>query len=121
MPRAKRRWESLLEDDPGAGLLNLFDVWIAFSVALLLALVSDLKLPGTVAPVSDATRGQKADAPALERLMKKGIKIERYRVTRQSLSGDGIKLGTAYRLKTGEVVYVPDDGPAAGAKTAAGR
>ena len=32
-------WD-VVEDDPGAGLLNLFDVWIAFAVALLLAMIS---------------------------------------------------------------------------------
>ena len=39
MIRKRRCWEAVGEDDPGAGLLNLFDVWIAFSVALLLALL----------------------------------------------------------------------------------
>ena len=38
MTRKPRRWDAVFEEDPGGGLLNLFDVWIAFSVALLLAL-----------------------------------------------------------------------------------
>ena len=36
-------------------------------------------------------------------------KLPHYRVSRDELSGDGVRLGTAYRLKTGDVVYVPDD------------
>jgi hypothetical protein len=106
----KRRWEGLVEDDPGAGLLNLFDVWIAFSVALLLALVSYLNLPAAGAHAPEATLVENPGATNMEILMKKGIRLDRYRVTRQALSGEGKKLGTAYRLKSGEVVYVPDDG-----------
>ena len=32
----------------------------------------------------------------------------------------GVRLGTAYRLESGEVVYVPESGAAAGAAAAAG-
>jgi len=103
---ARRRWESLVEDDPGAGLLNLFDVWIAFSVALLLALVSYLNLSGELATGAAAHGG--SPQPELEAVSAQGVRLERYRVTRQNLRGEGTRLGTAYRLANGEVVYVPD-------------
>jgi hypothetical protein len=35
-------------------------------------------------------------------------RIRRYRMSHRSLRGEGERLGTAYRLKNGEVIYVPD-------------
>lgn len=39
---------------------------------------------------------------------KKGIKAEKYRQITQERSGESERLGTAYRLANGEVVYVPE-------------
>ncbi|MCC7153701.1 MAG: DUF2149 domain-containing protein [Bryobacterales bacterium] len=88
----KRHWDELMEDDPAAGLLNLFDVWIAFAAALLLATVSYYSKAG-ISP---------------DMVQKNNVRIERYRPTNEKLSGNGERLGTAYRLASGEVVYVPD-------------
>ncbi len=99
MLRKRRRWEEVIEDDPGAGLLNLFDVWIAFAVALLLAM---LAYYGKTATDNAALQAQ------LEAMEKKGIKIEHYRPTQEKMTGEGQRLGTAYRLANGEVVYVPE-------------
>lgn len=100
MLRKRRRWEEVIEDDPGAGLLNLFDVWIAFAVALLLAMLSYY---GKTASDSAALQAR------LEALQKKGITIEHYRPTQDKMTGEGQRLGTAYRLANGEVVYVPEN------------
>ncbi|MFH0880896.1 MAG: DUF2149 domain-containing protein [Lentisphaerota bacterium] len=104
MSRKPRRWDALFEDDPGAGLLNLFDVWIAFSVALLLALFGYLQSAHTpLEPQSDTGTA----LSALESLSK-AVSVPRFRPTHSPMSGEGTRLGTAYRLKTGEVVYVPE-------------
>jgi len=95
-----RRWDSALDDDPLAGLVNLFDLWMVFSIALLLALVAASRLP----EFSQSVQDSRADAlPA-----KESSKLEQYRVSNEKLTGEGQRLGTAYRLKNGEVVYVPD-------------
>lgn len=94
-----RKWEHMFDDDPAAGLLNLFDVWIAFAVALLLATVSYYSAAG----VKTASAANKADAAPTS-----GQKIDHYRPTNEKLTGQGERLGTAYRLANGEVVYVPD-------------
>ena len=99
MLHRRRRWDDVIEDDPGAGLLNLFDVWIAFAVALLLAMIGYY---GKTAATDAALQAQ------LEALKAKGIKIEHYRPTQEKLTGSGQRLGTAYRLANGEVVYVPE-------------
>jgi hypothetical protein len=102
--RRRRRWEDVVEDDPGAGLLNLFDVWIAFAVALLLAMISYY---GKTSTENAALQAQ------LEALRSKGVTIEHYRPTQEKMTGEGMRLGTAYRLSNGEVVYIPDSPAAA--------
>ena len=104
----RRKWDELADEDPAAGLLNLFDVWIAFAVALLLAMVSYMSVPELVNSKSDVTVVKNPGTPEMEIIEKKGVKIERYRATSDKLSGEGQKLGTAYRLRSGEVVYVPE-------------
>ena len=51
----RRKWDELADEDPAAGLLNLFDVWMAFAVALLLAMVSYMSVPEPVNAKSDVT------------------------------------------------------------------
>jgi len=98
----KRSWDNLFEDDPAAGLLNLFDLWIVFSVALLLALFTCMH------QVSQEELATSTAATPQERLQKTFTKAPRFRPTQASMTGDGMRLGVAYRLQSGEVVYVPD-------------
>jgi hypothetical protein len=105
MARKRRRWEEIVEEDPAAGLLNLFDVWIAFAAALLLAIAGYLNLPKP--PAAQASNTQPGTVQ-MENLKPDAVKMQRYRPTNQQLSGEGQRLGTAYRLKSGEVVYVPE-------------
>jgi len=104
--RRKRLWEEM-DEDPGAGLLNLFDVWIAFAVALLLAMVSYMRVPELLGQ-GDITVIRNPGTPQMEIIEKKGQKIDHYRAAPQQLTGQGERLGTAYRLSSGEVVYVPE-------------
>ncbi len=97
--RRRRRWmEMNLEEDPLSLLVNFFDCSIVFALAFMVTLLasSAASAPGR---------------PVLERLRKDRVKLERFRATEQSIGGEGERLGTAYRLSTGEVVYVPDDRP----------
>ena len=48
MRNNRRRWDAMVEDDPLAGLINLFDLWMVFSIALLLSLATFLKLPPAI-------------------------------------------------------------------------
>lgn len=104
MLRRKRKWDESGEGDPGAGLLNLFDVWIAFAVALLLAMVSFVTQ--AAGPPDANAKADRRDP--LEVIRDARAKLEHYRESRDTASGDGERLGTAYRLKSGEVIYVPD-------------
>jgi hypothetical protein len=44
----------------------------------------------------------------MEIIVKEGEKIKATRVTRKAASGRGSRLGVAYRLEDGSMVYVPD-------------
>ena len=105
MIRKPRRWDAVCEDDPGAGLLNLFDVWIAFSVALLLALFGYLQN----SPPRSQSSSDAGSITAVKELLRNSKKVPRFRPTNAPLTGEGTRLGTAYRLRNGEVVYVPDE------------
>ena len=97
-----RKWDDLHAEDPATGLLNLFDVWIAFAAALLLASLSYGQL------ASRDSKDGKAAAPSLEAISKERQQAVHYRVSEQNAGGDGERLGIAYRLKSGEVIYVPE-------------
>lgn len=104
----KRRWEESQDDDPGAGLLNLFDVWIAFAAALLLALVGARQISAEQARQDSSKESAEENKEHLESIQQQKVKMERYKVSDKKLRGEGERLGTAYRLQSGEVIYVPD-------------
>jgi hypothetical protein len=95
--RKKPSWQTG-EDDPTAGLVNLFDVWMIFAVALLLALVA----AGVVRKPAAEAAASAGAAPV------RGQTVERIRLSPGRLSGEGERLGVAYRLKSGEIVYIKD-------------
>jgi len=96
------------EDDPLSAVTNLFDVAMVFAVALILAMFTALSVPELLSSPADITIVKNAGKPDMEIVMKKGVKIDRYRMTPQSMGGSGQRLGVAYRLPNGDVVYVPE-------------
>ncbi|WP_397571726.1 DUF2149 domain-containing protein [Schlesneria sp. T3-172] len=103
MRRKVRRWEAASEDDPLAGLVNLFDLWMVFSIALLLALVSASRTRELGSAASPEAAATTEVTPSEQQ-----TRLDQFRVSHEKLKGEGQRLGTAYRLKSGEVVYVPD-------------
>lgn len=96
------------DEDPLAGIANLFDVSVAFIVALLIALSALFSMQGLLDPgQSFALVKQNADG-SMELITKEQEKIKVQKVMDRTLSGQGVRLGTAYRLADGQVVYVPE-------------
>lgn len=102
MLRKPRRWDGE-SDDPTSGLVNLFDVWMVFAVALLLALVE----AGAIRAV-DSSPATTESPGRLELVEPRKRRVDRMQITHDRLAGEGERLGIAYRLKSGEVVYVPE-------------
>lgn len=105
--RQIRRLAEQESDDPLQGVANFFDIGIIFALGFLLSLMVYIGLP-EIMQREDVTFVKNPGTPAMEIIQKEGKKLERYRMTQEKLAGDGIRLGTAYRLKTGQVVYVPE-------------
>jgi hypothetical protein len=100
--------EEPAEEDPLSGVANLFDVSIVFIVGLMITMFSVynmgglMKADGEVTLVTTDADGQQ------EIVVKKGQTVKAYKLTGQTGAGDGTRLGTAYRLANGQVIYVPD-------------
>lgn len=97
-----------VDDDPLAGIANLFDVSVAFIVALLIALFALFSSGAMLDKDSNVTLVKQTENGELEIITKRGPEIKVQKVTDKSLSGQGVRLGTAYRLANGQVIYVPE-------------
>lgn len=94
-------------EDPIAGVANLFDASIVFIVSMMIALFMAYNMMDLLDPNSEVTIVKKNASGEMEIITKKGKEIKASKVTEQKLSGRGERLGTAYRLPDGRVVYVP--------------
>lgn len=99
----------LYTEDPLSGVANLFDVGLVFIVGLLFALISAYRMIDLFTPESELTVIKKEKNGEMELISKKGREVKVRRLTTSRLKGEGKRLGTAYKLKDGKVVYVPDD------------
>src|SRR5690606_4155974 len=97
------------EEDPLAGVANLFDVSVVFIVGLMVSLFSVYRMGDLLDPDTEVMMVMTNAAGHSEIIVKKGTEIQAYEVTGEELSGDGERLGTAYRLANGQIIYVPDD------------
>ena len=101
--------EEPMEEDPLAGIANLFDVSVVFIVGLMITLFSVYQIGDLLNATSEVTIVKTNAQGEREIIVKKGTKIEAYRVSGQTAEGDGERLGTAYRLADGQIIYVPED------------
>ena len=96
-------------EDPIAGVANLFDASIVFIVSMMVALFMAYNMMDLLDPTSEVTMMKKNANGELEIISKKGKEIKASKVTDQKLAGRGERLGTAYKLPDGKLVYVPAD------------
>lgn len=111
--RRRRRYASSSNDEdfnPMSVVGNLFDVSMVFAVALMVALVTRYKLPEMFSS-QDFTMVKNPGKENMEIITKKGKKIERYTPSNDQSNADGTKgkkIGIAYELDNGQVIYVPE-------------
>lgn len=94
--------------DPLAGMANLFDASIVLIVSMMIALFMTYNMLEMFDTKSEVTITKKNEQGEIEVISKQGKEIKVKKVTDQQLSGEGVRLGTAYQLDDGRVVYVPE-------------
>ncbi len=97
-------------NDPMSVVSNLFDVAMVFAVALMVALVSRYNMTEMFSQ-EDFTMVKNPGKENMEIITKEGEKINRYTPSedQDSQSGKrGRKVGIAYELENGEIIYVPE-------------
>jgi hypothetical protein len=101
--------DEIAEEDPLAGVANLFDVSVVFIVGLMLTLFSVYRMGDLVDANSEVTMVKTNPQGEREIIVKKGTQITAYKVSGKTAAGDGERLGTAYRLANGQIIYVPEE------------
>jgi len=95
------------DTDPMEGLVNLFDVAMVFAVALMVAVVTRMHVTEMFTE-ENFTMVKNPGKPEMEIIIKKGQEIERYQASGESGNGKGKRVGSAFQLETGEIIYVPE-------------
>lgn len=96
-------------EDPMSGVANLFDCSVVFIVALILALFSVYHLQDLFSEKSSFSMIKHNEKnQEMEIITKKGKTIKAVKLTKESVQGRGERLGIAYKLEDGTMVYVPE-------------
>lgn len=95
--------------DPISVVSNLFDVAMVFAVALMVALVSRYNMT-EVFSQEDFTMVKNPGKENMEIITKEGQEIKKYTPSEEQESSGkrGKKVGVAYQLESGEIIYVPE-------------
>ncbi|MDR1745720.1 MAG: DUF2149 domain-containing protein [Tannerella sp.] len=95
--------------DPLSVVVNLFDVAMVFAVALMVAMVMHLNMT-EIFSMEDFTIVKNPGRENMEIITKEGNKINKYTPS-DSQSAEktkGRRVGIAYELENGEIIYVPE-------------
>lgn len=96
------------DTDPLSVIVNLFDVAMVFAVALMVAMVMHMNMT-EVFTQEDYTIVKNPGKDNMEIITKEGNKINKYTLSEEQSSGSkGKKVGIAYELESGEIIYVPE-------------
>ena len=98
------------EEDPMSTVSNLFDVAMVFAVALMVALVTRFNMTEMYSQ-DGFTMIKNPGKENMEIITKEGSQINKYTPSEdqsQSEGKRGKKVGIAYELENGEIIYVPE-------------
>lgn len=90
---------------------NLFDVAMVFAVALMVALVTRYSMTEMFSS-EDFTIVKNPGKEDMEIITKEGGKVNRYTPSEDQSSKSGAKgrrVGVAYELENGEIIYIPEE------------
>lgn len=94
-------------DDPILSVVNIVDVFLVIIAVLLIAVIEN---PLNPFATQDAIVIKNPGKPDMSMVIKEGNELKEYQSSGQIGEGQGAKAGTAYRLKNGSMVYVPEKG-----------
>ncbi len=107
--RRRRLLRRSEDSDPMSVVSNLFDVAMVFAVALMVALVSRYNMTEMFSQ-EDFTMVKNPGKENMEIITKEGEKINRYTPSEDNdkSSNKGKRVGIAYELENGDIIYVPE-------------
>ncbi|MGB3392514.1 MAG: DUF2149 domain-containing protein [Stenotrophomonas sp.] len=106
------------QDDPVLSVVNLIDVFLVIVAILLIALIRNPLNPFSHDKVVMVANPGEAN---MEIVVKDGQKLDRYKASGSIGEGEGTLAGTAYRLKDGSMIYVPEGGDGSEGAAPSGR
>lgn len=98
------------DGDPLSVVVNLFDVAMVFAVSLMVAMVMHLNMADFFGS-DNFTVVKNPGQDNMEIITKEGKEINTYKASGEKQQADGTmgkRLGTAYQLDDGRVIYIPD-------------
>jgi hypothetical protein len=113
MSRRRRRnsvFNQTEDTDPLSVVVNLFDVAMVFAVALMVAMVMNMNMT-EVFTKENFTVVKNPGKDNMEIITKEGNKINKYTPSEDKSNNSqkkGKKVGVAYELENGEIIYVPE-------------
>jgi hypothetical protein len=94
------------DDDPILSVVNIVDVFLVVIAVLLIAVIEN---PVNPFVTENAVVITNPGTNQMEIAIRRGKEMKRYRSAGEIGSGEGQRMGTAYRLKDGTMIYVPED------------
>jgi hypothetical protein len=91
-------------DDPILSVVNIVDVFLVIIAVLLIAVIEN---PLNPFATQDVIVIKNPGKPDMGMVVKEGNELKEYKSSGQI--GEGQGAGTAYRLKNGSMVYVPEN------------
>lgn len=97
------------DSDPLSIIVNLFDVAMVFAVALMVAMVMNMNMTEYFTE-ENFTIVKNPGKDDMEIITKEGKKINKYTPSEDQSSSQkkGKRVGVAYELENGEIIYVPE-------------
>jgi hypothetical protein len=90
-------------------VINLIDIFLVFIVAVLISFLSAMGLGELLSKDSQVTVVTESAEGEMTIITKKSNRLEATKITKTEAEGRGVRLGVAYRLEDGSMVYLPDD------------
>ncbi|MBB3837001.1 hypothetical protein FHS57_000995 [Runella defluvii] len=96
------------DNNPLSIMANLFETGLVFALGFMVSLVSSMNLTDMLNPDAKVTvTTERKDG--IQVLVKDGKKTTIRRMTKNIGEGEGHRLGVAYKLEDGSVIYVPEN------------